>query len=59
MRILAIVIILSISSNFAFAECTEYMQAFNRHQLVIKGMMDLNFEGKMNDQGRRRYRQTP
>jgi len=24
------------------------MQAFNKHQLVIKGMMDLNFEGKMN-----------
>jgi hypothetical protein len=48
MRILMIIAILSISANFAFAECTEYMQAFNKHQLVIKGMMDLNFEGKMN-----------
>ena len=48
MRILALIAILTISANFAFAECTEYMQAFNKHQLVIKGMMDLNFEGKMN-----------
>ncbi len=48
MRILLIIIVLGISSNFAFAECTDFMQAFNKHQLVIKGMMDLNFEGKMN-----------
>lgn len=47
-RILIIIAILSISVNFAFAECTDYMQAFNKHQLVIKGMMDPNFEGKMN-----------
>ncbi len=39
---------LLISSNYAVAECTTYMQAFNKHQLVIKGMMDLNFQGKMN-----------
>ena len=48
MRILVIIAILSISANFAFAECTNYMQAFIKHQLVIKGMMDLNFQGKMN-----------
>ena len=48
MRTLVIIAILSISANFAFAECTDFMQAFNKHQLVIKGMMDLNFEGKMN-----------
>ena len=48
MRILIFIAILGISTNIAFAECTDYMQAFNKHQLVIKGMMDLNFEGKMN-----------
>ena len=24
------------------------MQAFNKHQLIIKGMMDLNFQGNIN-----------
>ena len=48
MRTLLIIAILGISTNFAFSECTDYMQAFNKHQLVIKGMMDLNFQGKMN-----------
>jgi len=48
MRVLTIVAILSLLANFAFAECTDYLQAFNKHQLIIKGMMDLNFEGKMN-----------
>jgi len=48
MKTLLIIAILGISTNFTFAECTEYMQAFNKHQLVIKGMMDLNFQGKMN-----------
>ncbi len=50
MRTLLLFAILTISTNYALAECTEYMQAFNKHQLVIKGMMDLNFEGKMNAQ---------
>ena len=50
MKTLVLFAILTISANYAFAECTEYMQAFNKHQLVIKGMMDLNFEGKMNAQ---------
>ena len=48
MRTLVIIAILSISANFAFAEYTDFVQAFNKHQLVIKGMMDLNFEVKMN-----------
>lgn len=48
MRTLLLFTALTISTNFAFAECTEYMQAFNKHQLVIKGMMDMNFAGKMN-----------
>jgi len=48
MRTLLLIAILVISTNFAFAECTEYMQAFNKHQLVMKGLMDLNFQGKMN-----------
>lgn len=50
MRALLLFAVLFISTNIAFAECTDYMQAFNKHQLVIKGMMDLNFEGKMNAQ---------
>ena len=48
MRLFLFISVLLISTNFAFAECTTYMQAFNKHQLVIKGMMDLNFQGKMN-----------
>ena len=48
MRTLLIISLLSIPANFVLAECTDYMQASNKHQLVIKGMMDLNFQGKMN-----------
>ena len=48
MRILVIAIVLGLSSSFALAECNDFMSAFNKHQLVIKGMMDLNFQGKMN-----------
>lgn len=47
-RTIILIAFLSLSANFALAECTEYMQAFNKHQMVIKGMMDLNFQGKMN-----------
>jgi len=50
MRTLLLIAILVISTNFAFAECTEYLQAFNKHQLVMKGLMDLNFQGKMNSE---------
>lgn len=50
MKILVFAAILGLSTNFALAECTDYMQAFNKHQLVIKGMMDLNFQGKMNSE---------
>lgn len=48
MRTLLLIALLGISTNFAVAECTDFMQAFNKHQLVIKGMMDLNYQGKMN-----------
>ena len=48
MKTLILIALLSFTSNFAIAECTEYMQAFNKHQLVIKGMMDLNSQRKMN-----------
>ena len=49
MKTLLLMGALIFSANFALAaECTDYMQAFNKHQLVIKGMMDLNFAGKMN-----------
>ncbi len=48
MRLFLFISALLLSSNLAFAECSTYMQAFNKHQLVIKGMMDLNFQGKMN-----------
>ena len=49
MKTLLLFTALIISTNIAVAEeCTDYMQAFNKHQLVIKGMMDLNFAGKMN-----------
>jgi len=37
---LVIIELLSISANFAFAVCTDYLQAFNQHQLVIKGKMN-------------------
>ena len=47
MRTLLIIAILGISTNFAFSECTDYMQAFNKHQLVMKGLLDLTLEGKI------------
>ncbi|MEM7009644.1 MAG: hypothetical protein AAF462_10975 [Thermodesulfobacteriota bacterium] len=51
MKTLLLLAALLIPSAFVSAEeCTDYMQAFNKHQLVIKGMMDLNFQGKMNSQ---------
>ncbi len=46
-RILLLIVVLGISANFAFAECTEYMQAFNKHQLVMKGLLDLTLEGNI------------
>ncbi len=49
MKTLLLFALLLIPTNIALAEeCTNYMQAFNKHQLVIKGMMDMNFAGKMN-----------
>ena len=47
MRALLLIAVLAISTNFAFAECTEYMQAFNKHQLVMKGLLDLTLEGNI------------
>ena len=49
MKTLLLFAALIFSTNIAIAEeCTNYMQAFNKHQLVIKGMMNMNFAGKMN-----------
>ncbi len=48
MRILIATAVLIVSSVLAYAECTNEMQTFNNHQNVIKGMMDMNFEGKLN-----------
>lgn len=48
MKILILAFLLGLASTIAHAECTEYMQAFNKHQLVIKGMINMNFQGKMN-----------
>ena len=47
MRTLLIIAILGISTNFALAECTDYMQAFNKHQLVMKGLLDLTLDGNI------------
>lgn len=49
MRLIIGALILIFSSNLAYtAECTTEMESFNRHQLVIKGLLDLTLEGKMN-----------
>ena len=47
MRTLLLIALLGISTNFALAECTEYMQAFNKHQLVMKGLLDLTLDGNI------------
>ncbi len=50
MRTIIITTLLLIYSAVAYAECTNEMQAFNNHQNVIKGMMDMNFQGKLNSE---------
>lgn len=47
MKALLLIALLGISTNFALAECTDYMQAFNKHQLVMKGLLDLTLEGNI------------
>ena len=50
MRIIIASVLLLVSSGAAFGECTNEMQTFNNHQNVIKGMMDMNFKGKLNSE---------
>ncbi len=50
MKFLLALIIVFISVVPAISECDSMMDAINRHQLVIKGMMDLNFKGKLNSE---------
>ncbi len=50
MRTLIITSLLLISSTIAYGECTNEMETFNNHQNVIKGMMDMNFQGKLNSE---------
>lgn len=50
MRIFIATALILAATAFAQAECTTEMQAFNNHQNVIKGMMDMNFQGKLNSQ---------
>ena len=50
MRTLIITSLLILSSATAYGECTNEMEAFNNHQNVIKGMMDMNFQGKLNSE---------
>jgi hypothetical protein len=42
--------VLIVSSVLAYGECTNEMETFNNHQNVIKGMMDMNFQGKLNSE---------
>ena len=50
MRVIIATLLLVISSAVAYGECTNEMEAFNNHQNVIKGMMDMNFQGKLNSE---------
>ena len=50
MRIIIAALVLFAFSNLSHAECTNEMEAFNNHQNVIKGMMDMNFQGKLNSE---------
>lgn len=50
MRVIIAALLLFISSAVVYGECTNEMEAFNNHQNVIKGMMDMNFQGKLNSE---------
>lgn len=50
MRTLIITSLLLLYSAAGYGECTNEMEAFNNHQNVIKGMMDMNFQGKLNSE---------
>lgn len=48
MKLLYALIILLASITPAMSECDSMTDAMSKHQLVIKGMMDMNFKGKLN-----------
>ena len=48
MKILIIALTIGMSANLAIAECTNFMDAFQKHQVIMKGMFDLNLNGKLN-----------
>lgn len=50
MRIFITVLLIIGATSAAYSQCTTEMEAFNNHQNVIKGMMDMNFEGKLNSE---------
>ena len=50
MKTLLTLLILLVCSVGAYGECTNEMQAFNNHQNVINGMMNMNFQGKLNSE---------
>ncbi len=48
MKILIIALTIGMSANLAIAECTTFMDAFQKHQVIMKGMLDLHLNGKLN-----------
>lgn len=50
MKLLFTLILIFMSVVPAIAECDSLTDAMSKHQLVIKGMMDMNFKGKLNSE---------
>jgi hypothetical protein len=50
MKLLYVLIILLASVAPAMSECDSMTDAMGKHQLIIKGMMKMNSEGKLNSE---------
>lgn len=50
MKLFIALALFCLTSTSALSECVSEMDAFNKHQLVIKGMMDMNFKGELNSE---------
>lgn len=50
MKLFIALALFCVASTPALGECESEMDALSKHQLVIKGMMDMNFNGELNSE---------
>ena len=53
MKILITAVLLIASSHLALAECANEMEAFSRHQDVMRGMLDMHLKGDLDSENSR------